>query len=122
MGTFAWNELATNDVAACKDFYRDLLGWEARDLPMDGMSYTIFSKDGQDVGGMMAIAAEWGDVPPHWLGYIAVEDVDASAARVENLGGEVMVPPMDVPGVGRFSIIRDAGGAALAIMTFLPME
>ncbi|MCZ7557458.1 MAG: VOC family protein [Bacteroidia bacterium] len=121
-GSFAWNELATNDVAACKSFYTDLLGWEAEDMPMGDGTYTVFKKGSQQLAGMMAIAPEWGPVPPNWMGYIAVDDVDEAASRVEGLGGGVIMPPTDIPNIGRFAVIKDPGGAVVSIMTFLPME
>lgn len=121
-GTFAWNELATTDPETCKAFYGTLLGWEASEMPMPDGTYIVFSKNGTQMAGMMKIGPDWGEVPPHWLGYIAVEDVDASAAQVESLGGGIIMPPTDVPGIGRFSVIRDPAGAVVAIMTFQPME
>ena len=120
-GSFAWNELATTNIDACRSFYSTLLGWEASEMPMEGMTYTVFSKGGKQVAGMMPIAPEWGEVPPHWLGYISVEDVDVSAGMVESLGGSILVPPTDIPTIGRFAVIKDPAGAVVSIMTFLPM-
>ena len=69
------------------------------------------------VGGMMKITKEMGDVPPHWLSYIAVADVDATTKKAEELGGKVLVPPTDIPTVGKFSVISDPGGAVVALIT-----
>ena len=62
----------------------------------------------------------WGEnpPPPHWMSYVAVNDVDAVAARIAELGGAVCVPPTDIPTVGRFSVINDPSGATLSIITF----
>jgi predicted enzyme related to lactoylglutathione lyase len=55
-------------------------------------------------------------VPPHWLGYITVEDAAATAAKAKQLGGEVKVPPTDIPTVGRFAVIQDPQGAVFSII------
>ncbi|MCR5879018.1 VOC family protein [Phenylobacterium sp. J367] len=61
-------------------------------------------------------------VPPNWTSYVAVDDVDAAAAKATTLGGEVQVPPTDIPGIGRFAVIADPTGAVIAIMTPAPMD
>ncbi|MBU0983470.1 MAG: VOC family protein [candidate division Zixibacteria bacterium] len=119
-GHFCWNELMTRDVDAAKTFYSGLLGWVGTDMPMgDAGHYTVFKKDGKDIGGMMAIAEEWGDVPPHWMAYITVENVDESAKKATELGARIIVPPMDIPTVGRFCTITDPTGAAVSLITFV---
>ncbi len=116
-GTFCWNELATNNVDGCKKFFTELLGWKAEDSDMGGMTYTVFKQGETMVGGMMKITKEMGDAPPHWLSYIAVADVDATTKKAEELGGKVLVPPTDIPTVGKFSVISDLGGAVVALIT-----
>ena len=117
-GSFVWNELATSDPEACRDFFCELLGWTSRDVRAPGVNYTIFQADGQDTGGMIKMEGEqWRGLTPHWMSYVAVEDVDALAKRVEDLGGDVKLPPTDIPGVGRFCVLSDPTGALLALMT-----
>ncbi len=99
INTFCWNELNAKDAAACKKFCGAVFGWTAEDMPFGPMTYTIFKKDGQQVAGMMQMTAEWGNVKPHWMPYIAVDDCDAAARRItggENIGGTGW--PMGVPG------------------------
>ena len=89
-GTFSWADLGTVDAAAVKAFYAGLFGWEAEDVPAgDAGTYTMLRKDGREVAGMSELSAEMGEqgVPPHWLSYVTVEDVDATVARAEELGG-----------------------------------
>jgi predicted enzyme related to lactoylglutathione lyase len=69
---------------------------------------------------MLQMTAEWGDVPPHWMVYISVEDCDAAAKKVAELGGQVCVPPTDLPEVGRFAVINDPTGATFSIIKALP--
>ncbi len=119
-GTFCWNELMTGDVTKAKEFYTKLLGWEAAEMPMGDFTYTVFKTGDTDAGGMMAITPEMGDVPPHWMSYIKVEDVDATAAKVKELGGKIIVPPTEIPNVGHFCTLFDPTGPAISI--FKPAE
>jgi predicted enzyme related to lactoylglutathione lyase len=114
--TFCWNELATPDSSASGKFYTALFGWTTERLPAPGMTYTLFKQDGKDVGGMLQMTAEWAGVKPHWMAYVAVEDVDACAKKIPELGGKVCVPPTDIS-VGRFAVVEDPTGAAFSIIT-----
>ncbi|MEZ5360679.1 MAG: VOC family protein [Candidatus Zixiibacteriota bacterium] len=118
-GTFCWNELMTWDVEAAKKFYKELVGWEPTDSGMPGMNYLLLKKDDKDQGGMMQMPPEIPkEVPSHWMSYITVDDVDAVAANIPKLGGQVMHGPMDIPGVGRFCAAMDPTGAAISFITF----
>jgi predicted enzyme related to lactoylglutathione lyase len=114
-GPFVWHELATTDANSCKKFYSKMFGWTSEDTEMmPGFTYTMLKANGKEIGGMMQMTPEWGDVKPHWLQYVAVNDVDDAAQRAESLGGQISVPPHDIP-VGRFAVLRDPSGAAIAI-------
>ena len=116
-GTFLWNELATTDPEACKRFFRAVLGWSTRQVG-EGGRYTVWMAGEQEAGGMLQMAGpEWEGVLPHWLAYIAVDDVDTAAARVDAHGGEVKAAPFDVPNLGRICVIADPTGAVVALMT-----
>ena len=121
-GSFVWNELMTGDVAKAKKFYTKLLGWETTDMPMGDFTYTVFKTGDMDAGGMMAITPEMGDVPPHWMSYIKVENVDTTAAKIDELGGKIVVPPTDIPNIGKFCTLIDPTGAAVSIFTPLPKK
>lgn len=116
-GQFVWYELMTTDQQAAKGFYTKVVGWGTHDAQMPDMTYTMFTVQETPMGGMADLpedARKMG-VPPSWIGYVAVDDVDASAEKARSLGGAVHVPPMDIPEVGRFSVIADPQGAALAL-------
>lgn len=115
-GTFCWNELATKDLEAAKKFYTELLGWKLTESTAAGMVYNEIVVGNEHVGGMYQMTAEDGDAPSHWMPYVAVEDVDAKAKQVEELGGRVCVPPSDIPNVGRFCVITDPSGATLSLV------
>ncbi len=121
-GEFCWNDLATTNVETCKKFYGELLGWKFKESDATGMAYSEITVDGQQcVGGMWQTdqcpETEAVETPPHWMTYVAVDDVDASAAKVAELGGSVCVPPTDIPNTGRFAVINDPTGATFSIIT-----
>ena len=111
-GAHCWTELMTTDTEACERFYT-ALGWGVnRSMP----NYTIFTVADSPVAGMMPIKQDLSGVPPHWLPYFQVADCDASAGKVTQLGGRIVVPPTDVPNVGRFAIYLDPQGAVSAML------
>ncbi|MEM9595751.1 MAG: VOC family protein [Acidobacteriota bacterium] len=117
-GHFVWYDLMTSDPTAAQGFYEKVLGWGS--LPWDGpMPYTMFTVDEAPMSGVMELPAEAKSmgVPPHWIAYVHVPDVDATVAKVTELGGSVVVPPQDIPEVGRFATIADPHGAVIAPIT-----
>jgi len=117
-GAFSWNELMTTDVNAAKTFYGELFGWALEDLKTCDMGYTMARAGDKEVAGIMAMPPEVGEMPPTWGAYVTVDDVDASAKQAEALGGKIMLAPRDIPDVGRFCVICDPQGAALALITY----
>jgi uncharacterized protein len=122
-GEFLWNELMTRDDERAVGFFEALLGWTHKDWPLGpeagGGSYRLMTKGEKSVAGIMKMSApQFPDqVPPHWMSYIAVDDVDARWARAQQLGAAPIHPPTDIPQVGRFCIIADPSGGAIALMT-----
>jgi len=114
-GALVWNELQTSDVEGSKTFYKAVFGWENA---TDESGYVVLSNDGRMQAGMMAIDPSWGEVPPNWGVYFMVEDVEAAVAKAEELGGNVMVPPMAAGEMGRFSVLQDPQGGAFTVMQF----
>ena len=121
-GAFSWNELMTSDVSGAKSFYREMFGWNMHDDPMPKGTYTTLKVGDNMIGGIMNIPTKAKGVPPTWGSYVTVDDVDAQVKRAESLGGKVMVPPQDIPDVGRFAVISDPQGAMLNIITYLNRE
>jgi len=117
-GAFCWLELGTTDQDAAKKFYSGLFGWTADDNPMGPeMVYTMFRSGGKDVAGGYRLMKDQVEahVPPHWMLYIKVDNVDASAAKAAQLGAQQIVPPSDIPNVGRFALLTDTTGAHISI-------
>ncbi|WP_428423196.1 VOC family protein [Methylibium sp.] len=119
-GAFSWSELMTKDAAAATQFYGPLLGWTFDTMNMPHGAYHVIKVGDTPVGGIMGPAPDAPPMPPAWGCYVTVSDVDATAARVGALGGRVLVPPMDIPGVGRFTVIGDPQGAILNLITYAP--
>lgn len=113
-GAMMWNELATRDVEKAKDFYNKVLGWEYR--KSEGSDYIMIVNNGRVNGGMMQMDEKWGDVPPNWMVYFNLADLDSSLKKVEELGGKIIMGKTDAAGVGFFSIIADPAGAVCTIM------
>jgi uncharacterized protein len=113
IGTFCWDELHTKDQAAAGKFYGSIFGWTGKVAPDDPMKYWHWQNAGKDIGGMMDLQVP--NVPPHWLAYIAVSDVDASCKKAKDLGAKVVMEPMEIPKTGKFGVIQDPTGAAVAL-------
>jgi predicted enzyme related to lactoylglutathione lyase len=114
-GNFVWYELVSDDVAAATSFYAHVIGWAHEVTDIAGPPYTLFKLGEAAVAGLIGMQ----DVPPFWLGYVGVEDVDAASARAEALGATIDMPPRDLPNVGRFAVVRDPQGAPLALFRWL---
>jgi predicted enzyme related to lactoylglutathione lyase len=118
-GAWMWNELHTSDPPKALTFYERVLGFTHRTMDMgDAGSYHIVSRGGVDRGGVTGHLPH--GVPPHWLPYVIVDDTDATMARARKAGATIPVSPEDIPGIGRFGVLNDPTGAALAIMKPLP--
>ena len=116
-GVFVWDELGTSDVDAAERFYGDLFGWTTNDMGPDYGGYKIFQRGSGDengVGGLMANPDS--SMSTSWHPYVAVEDVDATLAKAQELGGSTVVEAMDVPNVGRIAVIQDTTGAVLGLI------
>ncbi|WP_370948209.1 VOC family protein [Amycolatopsis sp. cg5] len=113
-GTPSWVDLQTTDQAAAKSFYGGLFGWEFDDQKTpDGAVYSMAAKND---GVVAAISAQsQPGLPPMWNTYLAVDDVDAAAARVETAGGKLMMPPFDIMDAGRMCFAIDPGGAPVGL-------
>ena len=121
-GEFCWTEIAINNLEACKSFYKNVFGWEMPESKVDvGMEYQEFNlPNSYPMGGLYQISEEmFGEnpPPPHYLNYISVDNVDDTTSRAFDLGAKILKPPMDIPNVGRFSIIEDPAGGMIAFIT-----
>ena len=121
-GALVWNELATTDKTRAGDFYSGLFGWKLDAQTFGPLEYTIFQNGDKGAGGMFQITPEMAGLPSHWLVYFSVDDCDAKVKKATELGASVMKPADDIPGVGRFAILKDPQGAAFAVIKTEPRE
>ena len=116
-GAFVWYELMTTDTKAAEAFYDNVVGWGSVDSGMPDANYTLFKAGDVRVAGLMTMpeGALKMNAPPAWVGYIGVDDVDAAARKIAELGGTVHRQPEDIPTIGRFAIVADPHGAVFAL-------
>jgi predicted enzyme related to lactoylglutathione lyase len=120
-GRFAWHELTTTNHRAALEFYRRLFGWESTgNFTMDVGDYQMYGSRGKSYGGMFTRTPEMGNMPPFWLCYIAVTDLEKSLATAKKLGGKIMTGPVDVPDGGRIAVLTDPQGAMFALFRGAP--
>jgi predicted enzyme related to lactoylglutathione lyase len=117
-GGFVWYELLTSDKKAAESFYERVLGWTVEDARQPGIDYDFITVDGARIGGVMTSPEETcsAGARPAWLGYIGVENADATAEAVAERGGRVLRAPQDIPGYGRFAVLADPQGAAFCVI------
>jgi predicted enzyme related to lactoylglutathione lyase len=117
-GNFVWHELRTTDAKAAEDFYTYVIGWTATGSgDPGGVPYTLFTAGEFNTAGLMQLSPTMleGGMKPAWVGFIGVADVDDYAKRVEDGGGKLHCPAMDIPGIGRFASVQDPQGATFLL-------
>lgn len=123
-GKFTWYELLTTDTDAAAGFYAKVVGWTPQSMASadNPMHYTVFNTAEGGVAGLMELPpeAKAGGMPPSWVGYVGVDDVDAYAEKFVAAGGSIRRPPDDIPGVGRFAAVGDPQGAHLCLFKPAP--
>lgn len=116
VGEFCWNELATTNVQAAKDFYGKVFGWQFIDHDMGDMKYTMIKRNGDEFGGIWSIPKDKeNEIPPHWMAYILVENIEKSVEEASKHGAKIVKPIANAGTFGRFAIITDPTGAHIAL-------
>jgi predicted enzyme related to lactoylglutathione lyase len=125
MGGFLWNEVWADDVDAATGFYRGLAGYDAENRFLDDdesaetdSGYRVLSADGTPRAGILANPVE--GLPPIWVSYIRVNDPAAITAKVESLGGRVLLDAQERDIGGQVALIAGPSGAGIAIQTWEP--
>jgi uncharacterized protein len=114
-GTISWTDLTVEDADRIRDFYQSVTGWAPEPISMGGYSdYVMNDADGAAVAGICHARGANADLPPQWLIYITVEDLDHSITECQRLGGAILTPPRSYAG-GRYCIIKDPSGAVCAL-------
>ena len=117
-GAFSWNELTTTDPAAAAEFYGKLFGWNVKPPEAAMGGYRVVNVGDAGIGGIMGCPEGAPPMPPHWGAYVTVSNIDQTLERCTALGGKVLMPPMEVPGVGRMAVLQDPQGAVLSVIAY----
>lgn len=119
IGAITWADLTVKDAGTIRDFYSRVVGWKFASVTMgDYDDYCMnLPSSGQTVAGICHARGPNVDLPPQWLVYIVVEDVNASAARCVEFGGTVIVGPKQMGNQGRYCVIKDPAGAVAALFS-----
>lgn len=122
VGSIMWVDLTVEDAAQVRDFYKDVVGWTATDVDMGGYHDYCMNQpeDAKTVAGVCHARGANAALPPQWLVYITVEDLEASIQRCVVRGGCVIAPARDYGGAGRYAVLRDPAGAPFAIFEPAP--
>jgi uncharacterized protein len=116
-GTLTWNEQLSRDFAGSQAFYQAVFGYGYQDMSSDGFTYATLMVDGHEVGGIGEYPEGTpAEMPAAWGAYFAVTDTDAAMAKVTELGGHTVQPPMDTP-FGRIGVVADDQGAVFSLIT-----
>lgn len=117
-GRIVWHDLMTPDVQSAVSFYTEAVGWGTEPFEIgSGPPYTMWTAAGTPLGGVMDMPPATADMPPHWLAYVNVPNVDETAQQAVALGGSIHKEATDIPDVGRFAVIADPQGATICIYT-----
>jgi len=120
IGAIGWTDLTVENAEEVRDFYAAVTGWVPS--PVEMGTYDDFNmsapESGQPVAGVCHARGSNADLPPVWLIYITVEDVDASAAVCTQTGGEILAGPRDMGSMGRYCVIRDPAGAVAGLFAY----
>jgi predicted enzyme related to lactoylglutathione lyase len=119
-GVFIWHELMSRDPEASERFYRSVVGLTVQTLGDGPEAYRLLVANGQPIGGLTGRRPDsdvWPSGGPagHWVGYLGTDDVDAAARRAEELGGTILLGPLDIPGTGRVAVLRDPDEATFGL-------
>ncbi|MCG2640962.1 MULTISPECIES: VOC family protein [Bradyrhizobium] len=119
-GRFVWYELLTTDVPSAAAFYAEIVGWAVKDASSPELAYTLLTAGAAPVVGLMDLPEEGVRMgaTPRWLGYVGVDDMDATVAQILRLGGAILVSPTD-SNIGRISVVADPQGATFALVSRL---
>jgi predicted enzyme related to lactoylglutathione lyase len=115
-GKLVWADLFTVDPDGATKFYTGLLGWTATALERKGRGYRVFTNDGRPVAGLVVRAVTGGNHPSRWIGYYAVNDVDAALAQVTGFGGTIRAPSRNFPDRGRQAIVSDKDTVPIGLL------
>ncbi|MCX6155675.1 MAG: VOC family protein [Candidatus Kapabacteria bacterium] len=115
-GSFCWFEHGSHSADNSMLFYSKVFGWSSKKEQMAGMDYTTILNGVDGIGGVYTFNENMQDVPPNWLVYFAINDIDAACEKIISFGGSVIMPKMHIEGVGAFGIFTDNQGGVFGLL------
>jgi predicted enzyme related to lactoylglutathione lyase len=116
-----WHELMSSDPGGATKFYSAVLGWTTAPIEGAPFPYTLWVREGAPIGGLVSPRPDQPGWPsgstPHWVAHFQTEDVDRAANRTKEMGGVVLVPPIDIPNFGRAAVLKDPEGAVFGVFS-----
>jgi len=117
IGEIVWRDLTVDKAGQVSDFYESVVGWRKSPVSMGEYDdFNMNASDGETVAGVCHARGGNADIPPQWMMYVRVEDVNESLEHVRSLGGSVLKGPTEYNG-DRYYIIEDPAGAILTIFS-----
>ncbi len=113
-GTISWQDLTVEQAEKIRDFYEAVVGWAPEPVGMGAYSDFVMTAEGDEVAGICHARGHNADLPPVWIVYITVEDLDHSMHECLRLGGSILTPARGYGG-GRYCVIKDPAGAICAL-------
>ena len=111
-----WIDIAVADAVGLKDFYAAVAGWTPEPVSMgDYDDFGMKDASGETVGGICHARGPNADLPPMWIPYFGVDDIEVAVERCTALGGELLRPVQDMGSYGKIAVIRDPAGAVCAL-------
>jgi uncharacterized protein len=114
-----WHEFMSLDPERARKFYEEVLGLTTTSLEGAPFSYTLWMQDGNPIGGLIPPQNENKTWPsgstPHWVSSFATDNVDQAVQKTQELGGQVLLPPTDIPKFGRAAVLKDPEGAVFGV-------
>jgi len=119
-----WFELNAKDKDRSIQFYTKVFGWEYYTKSFaPNMEYTVFFKDEVQVAGLIQMTPEWGNLPPHWMTYFLVENIDETVKIAKELGGITNSKPSDIPGMKeKMCLVKDPTGIPFQVMGYVDLD
>lgn len=115
MGRVGWIDLTVGDATGLRDFYAKVAGWKPSDVSMgDYADFNMLDSEGVPAAGVCHARGGNADMPPQWMIYVYVADLDASLAACRAGGGQVVAGPKTM-GAARYAAIRDPAGAVMGL-------
>jgi predicted enzyme related to lactoylglutathione lyase len=119
-GRFVWHDLLSTAVDDSLAFFTAVFAWSVHEREVADLGkYRVIRCGDRDIGGIVPLDRSYG-LPSHWISYVTVDSVDEVVRRAPDLGAKVGVPGVDIPGIGRFALLQDPGGASFSALECAP--